>query len=246
MPSSKELMSAPPAVTAGGTIEYLGVPKGFQAQRDDEGQKTLRPPMYEEGAQYKPNGYSRELQAQMQLDMDAAGLYDKGDNIRLGVWDDTTVAAYTKLLKYANQGGRDVTEAFNELGTLSAAERVERGLGGIGSPGSKGAAKSPLVVSLSNPNDLRTLVDRTARKTLGRAVSEKEMSKFVNAYQAMERQEQTQADAVGETGGTVVQAPDPSVFAEQQVEAMDPVAAEGNRQLEYMKIIAQEFGGMRG
>lgn len=256
MASSKDLLAAPPVASAGGTITYLGVPKGYIAQRPDiqgpvgpnPGQDpTQVKPRYEEGAQYDPNGYSPEIRAQMQTQMDAAGLFDKGDRIKIGVWDDTSVAAYTKLLQFANQGGRSVPEALKELGTLSAAERAERGLGGVGQAGAGGkSARNPLVVSLSNPQDLRTLVDRTARKTLGRAPSEKEMTTFVSAYQQMQAQQQQAEYAATETGGTVVAAPDPSVFAEKQAEAMDPVAAEAARQVSVMKTISGALSGMRG
>lgn len=248
MPSSKELLAAVPTADAAGDVTYLGVPKGYKAVRvTPEGREEFVEPKYQPGAQYKPNGLAPEIRAQIQTQMDAAGLYQKGDVIRIGKWDDTTVAAYTKLLNFANQAGRSVPEALQELGTLSKAERAELGLGPVGKGGVAGkSAKAPLTVTLSNPADLRALVDRTARKTLGRAPSESEMQRFVTAYQSLEQQEQRQADAASEVGGTLTAAPDPSVFAEQQVEAMDPVAAEAARQVSIFKTISGALGGMRG
>lgn len=244
MPSSKELLSAPPTASATGELTYLGVEKGYAA-RTPTGE--TKPPLYAEGAQYDPNGLSPEIRAQMQVQMDAAGLYKKGDQIRVGVWDETSVEAYTRLLKFANQGGRTVSEALKELGTLSPAERAQAGLGKVGQGGAGGGSgANPLVVNLSNPNDLRTLVDRTARSTLGRAISEAEMQRFITAYQDQQRKEEAATHAANETGGTVVEAPDPGVAATQFVENLDPVAAEAARQVSAFKVISGALSGLRG
>lgn len=241
MPSSKELLSAPPVATGSGT--FLGVPQGYKAQTPTGPGKA---PIYAEGAQYDPNGLAIEIRAQMQAQLDAAGLYDKGDVIRVGVWDDTTVSAYTKLLKYANQGGKTVTEALKEMGTLSAAERAERGLGPQGKGGVGGRATQPLVTALSSPTDLRSIADRTARKTLGRALTEQEKQRFVTAYQALEAGAQKTADSLEATGGTVTKAPSAEEFAVEQVEAMDPVAAEAARQVNVFKTISGHLAGLKG
>lgn len=253
MPSFDELIASAPTVT-GKSITYLGVPEGYKAQRPDiqgPASATSDPrqiaPRYAEGSQYDPHGLSPEVRAQMQVQLDSAGLYDKGDTIRLGVWDDTTVAAYTKLLKFANQGGYDVPTALQQLGTLTAAERAERGLGSVGKGGAGGSSRQPLVVSLSNPTDLRALVRRTAQKTLGQGISEEQMNHFVGAYQQLERQYQQQAyEQAGAAGGTVIEAPSVEAFAEQQVEAADPVAAEATRQVNVFKTVANALRGMKG
>jgi hypothetical protein len=241
---------------------FLGVPKGYFATRPAPASTARRavrpemtpppermpeavPPRYKEGDQYRLRGLAPEMRAMFQTEMDRAGLYGKGQRYVLGDWQETDSEVYAKLLKFANRYGYTDAEALEQMRTLSAEERAAAGLGGAGRGGAgAGAAREPLVVSLSHPDDIRDLADRTARKSLGRKLTADQLSNFVSAYQSMQRESQSAAYGADVTGGTVTQAPSPEVFAEGQVESLDPLAAGAKKEVEVFKIISGALGGM--
>lgn len=254
MAASDDLMASGPTIsTTDSSFSYLGVPKNFTTQAPIPAALGVQaPPRYKTGDQYLPQRMSPELITQIQVQLDRAGLYKKSDSIIKGRWDETTATAYAQLLKYANRGGWSAEEALQAMGTLTPDQRSEAGLplGGVTGTGTTGSsttssrsATDPLF-SVDNPDDLRTLADRTARASLGHSLSQQELSHFVTAYQDAQVRAQ-QATLTAGPNARVATAPDASSFMKTQAESADPTAAEAVRQVDIFKTIAGALGGIR-
>src|SRR5688572_27560047 len=170
---------------------YLGVPTGYAAvQQQPAGPARQVAPLYADGSQYEPGGGSPEDIARLQQILDRTGLYGKGEKYRLGVWDDTSVTAYERLLYFANQQGYDAPTALKRIGELSPEDYDEldgkgawarssgTGLRGVGGPGAKEDIPRGTINQRMSEDDLRYLADRTARKSLGRSLSPDELNNF--------------------------------------------------------------------
>jgi hypothetical protein len=131
----------PPAGAAGNQNRYIGVPDDYQhvSARDIPSsplgrQRALEranwgapsgtaayetgvatPPRYQSGDEFTPAGWTAERIAQLQADLAASGLLSAKTQFRVGVWDDTSIGAYRKLLGFANVNGVDQQRAMQML-----------------------------------------------------------------------------------------------------------------------------------
>lgn len=224
---------------AGATVAPIGVPEGYAAPAERRligvGPElppgvfgpggfvdTPIPPRYFEGDEITPAGLSAEDIARLQRRMYGAGLFSETEaqTVRLGIWDAASVNAYTRLLGFANQTGLDDQAAL--------AEYRERGETYGQLPGGG--------TLTANPADIRAVADAAALRVRGRKLDEQEMSAFQRAYHSTVEQP-----------GLGVAAPDPNVFATEQVEQMDPAGAVDYRILqaqdEWNQAIASPVGG---
>jgi hypothetical protein len=250
MASDDLLASGPPVGEEEDSEKFLGVPKGYRAERPappptaldvrGAGESLSISPLYREGEQYRPGGGRPEDVARLQVRLDGAGLFKKNDRYRLGVWDETSVAAYTRLLKYSNQQGFDALTGLDALGTLTPDERDELGLGRTG--GGDGE-RAPLITKVSHPEDLKAVANKTARQILGKSLSEDELAKFVSAYQGMQAAPQGAAYGMAETGGRITEAPEADVVAEAQIRQAHPTETFGNDLLDVYDRALKIFGG---
>lgn len=156
----------------------------------------IRNPIYFQGDQDKIALFSKEEIASIQSQMKKAGVL--GSNYRIGVADESTVAAFEKVLGQAN---RNLTSWQTALNNLQASQ-----------PPSKG-----LQYRVSNPDDISKIIEQTSQRVLGRAVDDMTRQRLVKAYQQLQVEEQRQS-----AGGAsmVVQAPDVSTFTEKKLQKM--------------------------
>jgi hypothetical protein len=234
---------------------YLGVPEGYAVPRAGPtpgGGELLIEPRFVSGDEYTPGWGGTEDVARMQQKLDRTGLYKKGDRYRLGVWDEVDATAYSRLLSFANQQGYDEEDAFRKMGELSPEEYEamfgkgtsrSRGTGDVGG----GSIARGLINQRMSEDDLRYLAQRTARKSLGRSLSDEELGQFSGAYTQMisaATQREASASALAESGqnATYQAATSPEVFLEQQAQKTDPTAFEARRQVGALRAI----GGMLG
>ncbi|MDP9389132.1 MAG: hypothetical protein M3Q48_14735 [Actinomycetota bacterium] len=213
----------PPADADAKAPRPIGVPPGYVApgQRVPvPRQRTFGPsryqtppvePRYHEGHDYLPATLSVEDRAALQRAMLAAGVYDRNDRVRIGLWDDTSRQAYRRVLELANASGMDVGGALNAWARMPPAEDT--------------VMRKPLTVRVANPADLRQVMRTASRRTMGRYASDEETEAFVSAFQAAQAQAQRAEYALDETGGVVTAPPDPATFAEQRIRELYPAEA---------------------
>lgn len=153
-------------------------------------------PQYFEGDEFTPAGLSVEDLAELQRRMFDAGLYNpaEAEVAKLGIWDDSSRNAYTRLLGFANQTGLAAEAALGEYRSRTEA-------GGFTGTG----------VLQENPANIRALAQQTALRRTGRQLDEQQLSAFERAYRSEV-----------ENPGLGVSAPDPAVFAEAQIGEQDP------------------------
>ena len=221
---------------------YLGVPKGYQfPERRPRmpatfglGPERMGPAFepYRKGDEFGPSTLAVEDRAKLQLALREAGLYTKSERFQLGVWDANTRTAYKRLLEYANGAGLPWQQALNEYSAVKAQ---------MGD--TAGTARAPLVTKVTSAADLRKVFDNTARSTIGRRLDASEIDRLIAAYQAEERREQTAAYNLDETGGAMTAAPDPTVFAAEQAQALDPA---GKQELDLLSINDTLMGALKG
>lgn len=239
-----------------GRAKPIGVPETFMPYvqqpsgpisadaAERRGPAVAREPYYD-GAEYGPRSLSPETRARMQAAMAQAGLIGKRDTYRLGVWDETSVKAYKKVLAYANQGGLDADTALSEL--LQAPQYDAEGLeaGGAGAlqpdPGKVTATTSAL--------SLEEQVQQTARQRLGRKLRANEVSKFVTLFQGMEGGFNDTAASMQETAAvtgqdaSIEEIPTADVAAEQFVDADYAQEAAGQDAYGYLNALRGLIGG---
>lgn len=172
----------------------------------------------------------------------AGGFYSgdvEAEDVAFGTHDEDTLKAYERAITRA--------AAFNEAeADVTLDEVIDKAIGANAGKDKGGPKKDPLVIQLSDPEDVRRGVEAVARKAIGRKLSDAEREKFVGLWHAVQSQTQRAAYGAAETGGTVTSAPGFEAFAaariakEYGVEAgAHDLAEQGN---EFMQLL-NEVGG---
>lgn len=212
---------------------YIGVPDTYVAERTTKtyGERYVGPsgsndvtvqrtPKFFKGAEWEFASRPPEERARVQRAMLQAGVFKPGEKFRLGAWDDTTRNAYKRLLAFANAGGYDNwAEALAEWersGDVYEVDDTGRGAG------SGGTARQPKVINLTNPEDIKSVVDSLAVKRLGRRLSDADKARYAQLYNQLETEEQNKAYDLDETGGTMTNAPGVESFIDQRVKQENP------------------------
>ena len=191
---------AAPATTAAGQpryddqgnrIGYVGVDDNYLATRRPTPMQGIRrpdsldptseqvTPFYPAGSEDSLSNMGADDIGRIQGELVKAGLLSKGTSIRYRSADESTIAAYKKLLAYANQNGLTQTEALSEL--QSAPESKIEDLMGGGASEDKSGTRSTTDVNEAMFTDPATARDtlRTAMETrLGRAATADEEARF--------------------------------------------------------------------
>lgn len=135
----------------------------------------------------------------------------------LGSPDQVTSSAFAKLLATANYTG---TEWKSALSTRLAT--IAQDPSSVVGSGSSKVSTPPLTISLTNPEDIKAVVQKTAQSLLGGYLPDDQVNSFVANYQAQERAYQTQQynqqynPGVGYgPGGEAVAAPTQTGLAQQ-------------------------------
>lgn len=135
------------------------------------------------------------------------------------------INAITRWLDYSNTIGVTADRALDEM---------KRQMQPVSTGG--GAARRYRV---SNPDDLRTVLNKAALDTIGRAFTEQELNLAIPGYQKAEMQAQQSFYA----GGVSVEAPSATTFGQQAAQFLAPTEANGQKFLRMMDAI---FGATEG
>ena len=144
--------------------------------------------------------------------------------------DDKTIAKVKDLLGYIN-----TDEAVKGADIQTALEYYAK------NPLEIPTAPQRAAVRLTSPIDLRKPFERGAQAAIGEALRPAQTKKLVTEFGQMETQYQRGA-ATG-AGGTVVQPPDPTAFAEERARKLKPTAAKATEYSDYMGILSELLQG---
>lgn len=144
--------------------------------------------------------------------------------------DDKTIAKVKDLLGYIN-----TDEAIRGADLIRALDYYAK------NPLEIPAASQKAAVRLTSPIDLRKPFERGAQAAIGQRLAPEQTQKMVTEFGQMETQYQRGA-ATG-AGGTVIQPPDPTAFAEQQARKLQPTAAKATEYSDYMGVLSELLQG---
>lgn len=172
----------------------------------------------------------------LQKRMYDAGLYDasyykaNGPKIRYGQLDDGTIGAAKDLVAQSSRSNGKLTP--DDILAQDTQQGYGKTMEGQGATTGK---PPPLTVQLTSTQDLLATVDATARKLIGRKLTDNELRNFVDSYHSMEanaqqakyNQQYSQGfDATTGSyrgpGGTVEAPPTPDAYAISQLRQNDP------------------------
>lgn len=224
----------------------IGVPSGYALPGDPTqiftnpiAAFTPRRPQYYAGDEIAPGSWGGEAIVELQLALEAANLLSPP--YQKGVYDAKTKEAYASLLAHANYNAISSTSALYDL-----QERVKQ----YGKTDTK--TREPLVVSISNPEQVAELASQVAVRTIGRRLSSEEASRYAQAYNELERSYQTSryemsgSGLPGGPGGEVVDPGSPATFTETQIRQNNPeeVSQQNYRQNfnSFLSLLNKDFG----
>lgn len=184
-------------------------------------------------------------------------VYKKNDwQIILGVKPDVFLGIQTNLMK-AFPGWKPDAARVGDYATIQKFEQFLRilsyDMSGVSRDWGKALpyfAENPLktptankvpAIRLTSPIDLRPSFERGAQAVIGEALRPAQTKKLVTEFGQMEAQYQRGA-ATG-AGGTVVQPPDPTAFAQEQARKLKPTAAKATEYSDYMGALSELLQG---
>ncbi len=213
-----------PSYIGGGTnvtiTRPLPLPFGIQTG------PRITVPGYVKGDEVKYLPHTAADLKTLQLSLVQAGYITQAqaNQMVLGSPDQITTAAFAKLLATANYSGTQWQNALAER--LAAAAQTP--------DTQQGPSVPPLTISLSNPDDIKATLQKSAQTLLGGNMTDDQANFFVGQFQNAQREQQTAAynqqynpgAAAGESGygpgGTTTAAPDMGVAATNFAKAADP------------------------
>lgn len=134
-------------------------------------------------------------------------------------------SVFSDLLWYANTQGMEWVDAFQQLGT-ALPDQIQQ------------SSYSRRQYQVSNPADIKAVIQQTSQQILGRKLAEEEADQMVSAYQQQQIQSQRGA------GSVVTAAPGADVFAEQQIQEEFAPEATSMQYLGFADQLAQMIGAM--
>lgn len=161
-------------------------------------------PRYFDGDDYAPATLRPEDRAVLQKAMLAAGVYDKNDEVGMGLWDEVSRKAYRRVLELANASGTTFSGALASWARTPPPEEAT-------------IQREPLRVKVTNPADLRLIAEGVSRRVIGRKADPATVARFVSAFQASQAQEQQNFYDDYETGGTTVETPSAEAFMAERI-----------------------------
>lgn len=121
----------------------------------------------------------------LQARLEALGL----SNYTPGIWDPNSQAVFKSLLATANANGMTWEEALAQI----------EASGGL----KDATPKAPLQIQLTNPDDIRAMIQSGAQQVFGKYLSEADVNKFIASYQQQQAAAQTEAYNMGNNAGTM-------------------------------------------
>jgi hypothetical protein len=144
--------------------------------------------------------------------------------------DDKTITKVKDLISYINT---DNTVKGADL--MTALEYYAK------NPLEVQAASQRAAVRLTNPIDLRKPFERGAQAAIGQKLAPEQTKQMGTQFAQMETDYQ-QGAATG-AGGTVIQPPDPTAFAEEKARKLQPTAAKATEYSDYMGVLSELLQG---
>lgn len=209
---------------AAGNQDYMG-PVANRTSTSQIPLVDVRPPIYFDGDEdVEYSKMSPEQRASVKQFMRDAGMISPTGGGIGQMWDTSAYNAFTELLRYSNAKGVSWRGSMASMKSYLAEHPEE-----VAKP--KGATLPAFTPNVTNPQDLRKVFEQAATKIAGgKGVDPATVDRFVQTYQQEQVRSQQQAYsatyAPGETGvgpgGTVTNAPDPSVAAENLLRQTNP------------------------
>lgn len=226
-----------PAGTASGSTPYTGVPAGYTPQgrwvngQWVEGYSGIigtggeQLPFYDltrDAGVYLAN-MSDTNRSYVLNTLYAKGFY--GSSTPGNGLTDKDRSVFADLLWYANTQGMEWIDAFQQLGT-ALPDQVQK------------SSYARRQYQVSNPADIKAVIQQTSQQVLGRKLAEEEADRMVSAYQ----QQQIQSQRAG--GSVVTSAPAADVFTQEQIEGQYGAEAQSMQYLSFADQLAQMIGAM--
>lgn len=177
-------------------------------------------PQYFSGDEDQVYSMSIEDLSSLQRAMNAVGLLGKGYSP--GVADNATRAAYANLLEQANGYGEDTDSAILRLASVGA-----------------GRSGQLTQYRVSNEADVKAVISRVSRETLGRNLGEGDLTRLAAMYRDLEKQSGLAAGS--QTQQEVVAAPSPEAFTESQLGKMFPDEKNARQMGSYFEAIQKRY-----
>lgn len=161
-----------------------------------------------------------------------------------GSFDAETQGALTKaLLQYQQMAQNGHAESFVSWLTQTAAKARETGEYSQNQPDQQPVESTP-AISLSDPAQLRAVVQDAAMAALGHGLSEDQLNAFVSQFHAAESSYQTAyQQSPGQPGTEQLTAPDVQGQAMQFAAQADPGAAKDYREASYVSALVNLLAG---
>lgn len=223
------------------TQQYEGYSFGSPTQLSYEGDQIygvenlglgsfMERPKYVQGDEYKPGDF--EKIKRLQGLMYAANMYGSEGEFVVGVWGPDDIVAYKNVLAAANANFMSDEEWLNAA---------------IANPSMRIKAKqsrAPLKVVLTDPDDLKAVMDSTARTVFGRNIElpEEFKNSLIGSFHEIQRQRQIQNYNIDEVGGEIVDSPNPSSYVEQRIKEQYPVQSQYDEVADVMNTVFQSLG----
>jgi len=135
--------------------------------------------------------------------------------------------AIARWLDFSNRIGVTANRALDEMKRTMTP--ISRGGG------------APRRYRVSNPDDIKTVINKAAMDTIGRAFTKDELALAVPGYQ----QAEVKAQQAAMMGGVSTEAPSATTFGQQAAEFLAPTEANGYKFLKIMnRIFSATSGGM--
>lgn len=201
----------------GNLIRYEGYKyfgrKGFE--------KTGEVPKYFQGDEDQIFGMSVENLASLQRAMNGVGLLS--DKYAPGVADNATRNAFMNLLEQANGYSEDYNATILRLAAVGAG----------------GRGRQLTQYRVSNESDVKAIISRVSRETLGRNLGEGDLKRLAQMYRQLEAEAGLAAGS--ETQQELIAAPSPEAFTESQLGQMFPEETNAREFGSYLEAIKNRY-----
>lgn len=181
-----------------------------------------------------------DTRSQYQTMMWEAGIYGPNDTFNPGEYDETSQAAWEKVVHRAAAQELSLAEVL-ELG-----KKAVNDSGGLDAyyKGKKAATAQPLVTKLTNPDDLRMVAQEVATKRLGRNFTDAEITQFINAYHGTETAASKGAYGAAQgSGGAVTAEASPEGAATAYAQKEHPTEYAATAQVKVLEKMRSMLGG---
>jgi hypothetical protein len=224
--SSDSLRKTVPIEGPGGADLY-GIDNVLPATTDKFAQ-------YVEGDEWKPGGKDYTTIQNLQYKLYQNNLYDSEAEFRVGEWDEADADAYRRALTAANANFMTVEE-WLEAATANPTMRIQAK-----------KARKPLVVTVTDPDDLKAIARSSASTLFGRNVQipDEFMDQMIAGYQQLQRDRAIENYNLEEIGGETVGVPTEQAYIQRQIQERYPSATQDDEFSTAMdSVMAGLFGG---